>query len=277
MKVAAVLVACMVPLLVWADDTGTLEPKPLPVEPPLLVNANRPSISPDGLATFNYGGPLPTVLCAPLQICDIELQAGETIRAISMGDTARWEAMPLTSGPERLETPHVAIKAKVIEPGMTTTLLVATDRRTYHLSLRLSEETFMPRVHFTYSDAQDASLLAYRLRAQAISKQKPYPRQQKSLPGKLDFNYEVTGRADWKPLRVYNDGKKTYIDLPEENTYEFPVLFVVGSEGAQEMVNYRIDGKRFKVDAVFAKAVLVSGVGDEQQRVAISRGGQNNG
>lgn len=257
-----------------ADESLLQEPQSSPVAPAVTVLDNKPSITPDGLTTFAYGGPLPTVLCAPLQICDIELQAGETIRAISMGDTARWEAMPLTSGPERAETPHVAIKAKVIEPGMATTLLVTTDRRTYHLSLRLSEETFMPRVHFTYSDASDASLLAYRLRAQSINRTKSTPVQQKRPSEKLDFNYSVKGRAEWKPLRVYNDGKKTFIDLPDKNDYEFPVLFVVDAQGTQELVNYRLDGKRFKVDAVISNAVLVSGVGDEQQRIAISRKGE---
>ncbi len=275
--VATIALICVLYLPALADDGGAMEPHPLPIEPNLAITANKPAISPDGLATFAYGGPLPTVLCAPLQICDIELQAGETIKAISMGDTTRWEAIPITSGPERAETPHVTVKAKVVEPGMTTTLLVATDRRTYHLSLRLSEETFMPRVHFTYRDDQDAALLAYRLKTQSLNQQRHTTTQRKPTPQKLDFAYELKGRADWKPLRVYNDGKKTYIDLPEESTYEFPVLFVVGAEGTKEMVNYRLDGKSFKVDAVFSNAVLVSGVGDEQQRVAISRRENDNG
>jgi len=275
MKVVAVF-ALVVSLYfcALADENLIHEPQSSPVAPAVTVLENKPSITPDGLTTFAYGGPLPTVLCAPLQICDIELQAGETIRAISMGDTARWEAMPLTSGPERAETPHVAIKAKVIEPGMTTTLLVTTDRRTYHISLRLSEESFMPRVHFTYSDASDASLLAYRLRAQSINRTKSATTQQKRPSEKLDFNYSVKGRAEWKPLRVYNDGKKTFIDLPDKNDYEFPVLFVVDAQGTQELVNYRLEDKRFKVDAVISNAVLVSGVGDDQQRIAISRKGE---
>ena len=38
------------------------------------------------------------------------------------------------------------------------------------------------------------------------------------------------------------------------------------------MVNYRVQGDRYIVDAVFDKAVLVAGVGRGQDRVTITRG-----
>ena len=38
------------------------------------------------------------------------------------------------------------------------------------------------------------------------------------------------------------------------------------------MINYRLQGDRYIVDAVFDKAILVAGVGSNQNRITITRG-----
>lgn len=38
------------------------------------------------------------------------------------------------------------------------------------------------------------------------------------------------------------------------------------------MVNYRLQGDRYIVDALFDKAMLIAGVGSRQRRVTITRG-----
>jgi type IV secretory pathway VirB9-like protein len=50
--------------------------------------------------------------------------------------------------------------------------------------------------------------------------------------GDLSFDYDVSGSASWKPVRVYNDGRKTIIEMPGtmEQT-EAPTLLVVRKEG----------------------------------------------
>ena len=46
-------------------------------------------------------GPTPVVDCEPLRTTDIQLQAGETITDVAMGDTERWMATPASSGDPR--------------------------------------------------------------------------------------------------------------------------------------------------------------------------------
>jgi len=96
--------------------------------------------------------------------------------------------------------------------------------------------------------------------------------------GDLDFLYSVSGEASWKPLRVYNDGKKTIIQMPTTfSQQEAPVLMVVRKEGGffskdtEVMVNYRLQHDRYIVDAVFDKAYLIAGVGSDQSRVTITK------
>ena len=52
----------------------------------------------DGKVIFLFGEVQPSVVCSPLQVCDIELQGGEVVRDVLVGDTVRWKVEPATSG-----------------------------------------------------------------------------------------------------------------------------------------------------------------------------------
>lgn len=88
----------------------------------------------------------------------------------------------------------------------------------------------------------------------------------------------VQGTAAWKPVRIYNDGIKTIIQMPSiMQQLEAPTLLIVRHEGGlfsdEELVlvNYRVQSNRYIVDSVFDKAVMIIGVGDSQDRVTIIR------
>lgn len=55
---------------------------------------------------------------------------------------------------------------------------------------------------------------------------------------------------------------------PTTKLSEAPALLVAAGDGS-EMVNYRVRGDYYVVDKLFDQAVLVSGVGREQDRVSI--------
>jgi type IV secretion system protein VirB9 len=66
---------------------------------------------PDGKVLFAFGHSQPTVVCAPLQVCDIEFEAGEIVKDVNLGDTVRWKIAPATSGPSGPgEIPHLIVK-----------------------------------------------------------------------------------------------------------------------------------------------------------------------
>src|SRR6516225_5191752 len=51
-----------------------------------------------GYVLYPYDeGPQPVLDCAPLRTTDIQLEAGETIPDVAMGDTERWMATPASS------------------------------------------------------------------------------------------------------------------------------------------------------------------------------------
>ena len=103
-----------------------------------------------GYVLYPYGvGPQPLLDCAPLRTTDIQLQPGETITDVAMGDTERWMATPASSGDPRNPVPHLAVKPQA--PGIATNLTIYTTKHIYHLLLR-SRGHAMQEVEFYYPD-----------------------------------------------------------------------------------------------------------------------------
>ena len=88
----------------------------------------------------------------------------------------------------------------------------------------------------------------------------------------LDFGYSIEGKADFKPLRVYNDGVKTYIQMPKSmKFYEAPALMILDNSKEKHIVNYRLKYDTYIVDRLFNKAILISNIGSAQEKIIISK------
>lgn len=221
---------------------------------------------PDGKVVFLFGEVQPSVVCSPLQVCDIELEPGEIVRDVLVGDTVRWKVEPATSGLPGAQAVHIIVKPA--EAGLTTSMVVTTSKRTYHIELKSHDTHYMARVGFEYPEDVDARFDEINARVEAsIMPGAGVPADQ------LDFGYRMTGAARWKPTRIYSDGLKTYIQFPGSLAgQDAPVLFVT-SGGENRIVNYRLNGTMMVVDFYIDQAILVSGVGSKQQKITIRRGG----
>ena len=93
-------------------------------------------------------------------------------------------------------------------------------------------------------------------------------------PRQLNFSYTISGpQMPWKPVRAFDDGTHVYIQMPAgTKASEAPALMVATSSGTQ-MVNYRVRGDYYVVDRLFDQAVLVAGVGRQQDRETIQYSG----
>ncbi|MBN2824858.1 MAG: P-type conjugative transfer protein TrbG [Campylobacterales bacterium] len=227
----------------------------------------------DGSITFMYGLTMPSIVSAPLRITDIQLEAGEKIREVQLGDTVRWQVSPSISGTPPNEVSHVIVKPTDV--ALETTLAIFTDRRTYNLNLKSTKASYMPIVNFQYADAIENRWKEYQKYVTNQNEAKKFQTVSGANPvniEKLNFNYRINGDCSWKPLRVYNDGIKTYIQMPQSMRHrEAPVLMVL-DHGDNQLVNYRLKGDRFVVDKLFTQAVLLKGVGSTQEKVTISYG-----
>jgi type IV secretion system protein VirB9 len=94
----------------------------------------------------------------------------------------------------------------------------------------------------------------------------------------LNFSYAISGdKVSWRPVRAFDDGRQVFIQFPagfEQD--EAPPLFALGEGGRAELVNYRLRGRYYVVDRLFAAAELRLGE-RRQQVVRITRTGDGAG
>jgi len=200
------------------------------------------------------------------QVSDIALEPGEKLITVSAGDTVRWVVGDTTSGNGNQAQVHILIKP--IAPDLQTNLVIATDRRTYHLEMRSTEDTYMASISWTYPYSD---LIALRAKnTKAVNASKIIIDNGLKL-NRLKFRYRITGDAPWKPIRAFDDGKKVYIQFPSGLSQgEAPPLFVISSDDQPALVNYRVRDTYYIVDRLFAAAELRLGT-DPQQIVRITR------
>lgn len=240
-----------------------------------------PILGDDGRILFTFGMSEPRVVCAPLKICDIALEANEIVNSVKVGDQARWiiDGAVVGGGEQRRE--HILIKPKAA--GLENTLFVATNKRAYSITLISHGIDHMGKVGFTYGggsplngiDSSSELNTAYQgSKPASIPVEKTVISDSDILGANLNFGYRIYGASEsWTPVRVYDDGIKTYIDFDVQKIIgrELPALLILDTNALGSIVNYRVQKGRYIVDGLFDQAGLVLGVGKKQSRVTIER------
>ncbi len=210
-------------------------------------------------------GALYQVYASPGKVTDIALQEGEQLVSVSAGDTVRWVIGDTSSGTGNSSRVHIL--AKPTRPDLRTNLVVNTDRRTYLLELTATELTWMASASWDYPQDRLLALQNQNRRPEAAA-----PVADGIPLERLNFRYAITGDAPpWRPVRAFDDGEKVYIQFPAGIAKgELPPLFVIGSTGESQLVNYRFRAPYYVVDRLFGAAELRLG-GEKQQVVRIER------
>jgi P-type conjugative transfer protein TrbG len=206
-------------------------------------------------------GALFQVYSAPGRVTDIALEPGEQLAGsgpVAAGDTTRWIIGDTESGSGATRQVHILVKPTRSE--IDTNLVINTDRRTYHLELRATDRAYMASVSWRYP--------APPVSADTFAAVDPLG----ALNGAaLNFGYRLKGRAPWKPVRVFDNGRQVFIEFPPSvDQGELPPLFVAEAAGG-EIVNYRVRGRHMIVDRLFSSAELRLGGKGKERRVRIER------
>ena len=221
------------------------------------------------LYTYEEGG-LYQVYSAPFKLTDIQLQPGEKIIGPPAGgDTRRWKVGRGISKVNGVRTEHVLVKTT--RPGLQSTLTINTDRRTYHLELHSYKETYMAAISWNYPGddliAFEQQLLEEEREDKIITDTQI---NLKDYNGNYDIEVE-DGDPEWVPSKVFDDGRKTFIQFPKAlSTSEAPALFILSSDDQTQLVNYRVKNDFYIVDRLFKRAELRVGQQD-QDIVRITR------
>jgi type IV secretion system protein VirB9 len=257
---------------------GQLQPKPrtakhaarppkLRVEAANLAALQEPASDSyvNAIQVYPYSdGALYRLYAAPQEVSDIALQPGENLTAISAGDTTRWVVGDTNSGSGASRQVHILVKP--FAANLRTNLVVTTDRRSYHLQLESTDRTYMAAISWTYPQDGLVTTSPGGIRQPTGSGEIVPPIDN------LHFDYAISGdNPPWKPIRAFDDGTRVYIEFSRAlDQGEAPPLFVVGNDGSNDLVNYRVRGNYYIVDQLFAAAELRLGQ-DPQQVVRIKR------
>jgi type IV secretion system protein VirB9 len=225
-----------------------------------------------GRVIYTFSESAPTIVCAPLHVCDIELQEGELVQgAPHVGDSVRWKISPALSGSDEKRVTHLIVKPT--ESGLDTNLVVPTDRHTYHIRLVSSTSRYVTSVGFSYPEEQQQVWTEF---SKATGARAGGSSEMPTVAvNRLNFDYRIKvakGKPSFKPLRAMDDGYHTYIFMNEDLVQrEAPVLLGLSPGGQEQMLNYRLKGNLYIIDGTVFKLALVAGVGRDQQRIELTR------
>ncbi len=168
----------------------------------------------DGVIRFLYGATLPTVVCAPLQVCDLALQPGEIVNNVNVGDKVRWNVSPGLSGSPAGQVTHLIIKPT--DAGLVSSMTIETNRRTYAIKLVSTQHEWMPLVAFNYPDDMQRQWSAYQQNAAWGAAASTLPTGENVA--NLDFGFRLSGDdPSWRPLRVYTRRSEDVHPVPAEH------------------------------------------------------------
>jgi len=151
---------------------------------------------------------------------DIQIADSEEIKTIAAGDSVGWQIVGAGQ--------HIFIKP--MATGARTNLSIVTNKRTYIFDLISRQPsvqgdiTYLVRFRYPETDVM-ASLVA-----SAAGKDGP----------SFNLDYKISGSRNLQPRHVFDDGQFTYFEFDPHR--ELPAIFVVGADGKESLVNYRIEG-----------------------------------
>ena len=233
----------------------------------------EPLITSEQKIIYPYGLSTPKLLCAPLRISSIELEVGERILHVEAGDAKRWYINPnLFVGYSGSQRSIISIKPLGLQP-MDTNLVITTNRRFYEIELKTVSRGEVGR-HIGFYYPQSPDLI--QPKSQNWLKNFASPEADSALVSvkNINFDYIIKGkkRLRWYPKRVFDDGRKTYIEFdPSLEVSELPIFMVLGKGGRVELVNKRFQQGRYIIDRQFDKGALVLGTGNRKQTIIIKR------
>ena len=180
---------------------------------------------------------------SPDFVTTLLLEPGEVLIDIAAADTARWSVS------NTLSADRAILVIKPSAARLKTNIVLVTDRRAYLIeAVSAAGEVYTAQAAWTYPAPPAPPPVP-------APEPKPEP-----APRPLHEDYVLKaprrGPPPWMPQRAWDDGRKTYVQFPEDiAASDMPPLFIRTDEGL-ELVNYRIDGRRYEIDRIFAVAEL---------------------
>lgn len=168
-------------------------------------------------------------------VASILFEEGEKVVTIAIGDPTAWQITPNGN----------RLFIKPLQDHAETNALIITNRRVYHFALDAREAVGLndkslvfetrfvyPQVNFAFNGETGGSYI-------------PDINEDHTL----NYNYVLSGNDMIKPVRVFDDGRFTYLEFSEA-TVNLPAVFDVDDKGFESMTNIRTVGRYMVIEKV---------------------------
>jgi len=210
----------------------------------LAAQKSQPSGGDPRIRSFNYQPNAVFEYTGFLKIASrIDLDPGESISNITMGDQTGWQINPVGS----------SLFLKPLEPDANTHMTIMTDKRTYYFELYSKEARNMNdsevsfATFFNYSDdtmaGGDSGFMEVAYEDEVIQSYVPDPIRDAPM---LNFGYSMSGSKQVAPLEVFDDGEFTYFKFKDTNA-DYPAIFQVLPDGNEALINFRVSKEKYVV------------------------------
>jgi len=241
---------------------------------------------------YPFGEGTPTIQCAVMQACEVSFLPGDVPVNRTIGDREDWPTAWWVG-----VTPQGPVYHMVFKPyrtGIMTNIIIGmSNSHSYDFYVQ-SVPAQQLRVHF-YSfydpgswatqfnfppvsnpyqvQASDQQKIAELKKEVQKAKQNARPHGLYIDPREVESLYRVKGHASWKPVAVFDDKVRVFIQFPASVESVFrPAFFQVSRDGKlyTDMVK-RVSSTMLVVPHLFRHGALVWGIGDERKRIDIYR------
>lgn len=177
---------------------------------------------------------------------NIEFSKDEEVDTISMGNSYSWQVTPVGN----------RIFLKPLEPEAHTNMTVITNKHTYQFDISSrspedagADDQLVYVVRFYYPDQED-----FDAPPTANGRRKLMPDTFHAKAG-YNFDYSLSGPDDFAPLKVFDDGHKTYFQFPDNNA-NIPYIFALSADRSEQRLAFSREGEYIVVERVGAQFVL---------------------
>jgi type IV secretion system protein VirB9 len=244
----------------------------------------KPRMDADGVEHFVPGRGQVFVVAAVDHITDISLSQGEIIiPPVYLGDAADWKFHPAVSGSGRQILSRILLKPD--DAGLSTNMVIETNKRTISVALASRRADYMPLVSLDMPDDTDgfgAVGTAAWTGTGTGGREIASPCDQPPSIGPDQFRIAGDLHVPWRPTQVWAVstpvGTKTCIEFPAGiGSESLPVLLALANDGgwfsspSKDVVNVRFVKRRYIADELLNRFVLVAGVGGSQQEIRVTR------
>ncbi|MDE2435176.1 MAG: TrbG/VirB9 family P-type conjugative transfer protein [Sphingomonadales bacterium] len=157
----------------------------------------------------------------------VEFGTDEQVRNVAVGNSAVWQVTANQAAD------HIFIKP--LQGAVSTNLVVVTDSRLYNFELEAT----------TFTGLNQAYTIRFEYPAEASPDAKPTSSQ---------VIYKFTGSRSLRPSDIYDDGKFTYLDWPQNA--KLPAIFIVNSEGKEALINGAVRNGHYVIEGVGQRLVF---------------------